>query len=85
MIRDHRKLIAGYRLHHERRKLQMLRRLRSAPATAWALAGELFPKACQSQVYLVMSEVIGHLDLLVEEGSVRLEERDGVEVAYPAN
>lgn len=84
VIHDHRKLIAGYRLHHERRKLQILRHLRQRPATPWELAARLFPRAYESQVYLVMSEVIGHLDLLVDEGSVVLEERAGVEVARPA-
>ena len=84
VIRDHRKLIAGYRLHHERRKLQMLRHLRSGPASAWQLAQRLFPSACETQTYLVMSEVIGHLDLLIDEGSVTLEERAGVELARPA-
>jgi len=85
VIRDHRKLIAGYRLHHERRKLQMLRQLRAAPATAWELAARLFPRVYESQVFLVMSEVIGHLDLLVEEGSVVLEQRGGLEVARAAD
>jgi glyoxylase-like metal-dependent hydrolase (beta-lactamase superfamily II) len=84
VIRDHRKLIAGYRLHHERRKLQMLRQLREKPSTAFELAAKLFPKHYQSQVFLVMSEVIGHLDLLIDEGSVTLEERDGLEVARAA-
>jgi glyoxylase-like metal-dependent hydrolase (beta-lactamase superfamily II) len=81
VIRDHRKLIAGYRLHHERRKLQMLRLLRERPATAWELAGGIFPKVRETQVYLVMSEVIGHLDLLLDEGTVVVEERDRVEIA----
>jgi glyoxylase-like metal-dependent hydrolase (beta-lactamase superfamily II) len=81
VIREHRKRIAGYHLHHERRKLQMLRLLRARPASAWELAGGIFAKVREAQVYLVMSEVIGHLDLLLDEGSVVLEERDGVEVA----
>jgi glyoxylase-like metal-dependent hydrolase (beta-lactamase superfamily II) len=84
VIRDHRRLIAGYRLHHERRKLQMLRHLIATPCSAWELAARLFPKAYQSQVYLVMSEVIGHLDLLLEEGSAVVEERDGIEIARAA-
>jgi glyoxylase-like metal-dependent hydrolase (beta-lactamase superfamily II) len=84
VIRDHRKLIAGYRLHHERRKLQLLRHLREKPSTPFELAVKLFPKHYQTQVFLVMSEVIGHLDLLVDEGSVTLEERAGLEVARAA-
>jgi glyoxylase-like metal-dependent hydrolase (beta-lactamase superfamily II) len=81
VIRDHRRLIAGYRLHHEKRKLQMLRKLHSGPLSAWQLAAALFPKVYETQVFLVMSEVIGHLDLLLDEGSAVLEERDGVEYA----
>jgi glyoxylase-like metal-dependent hydrolase (beta-lactamase superfamily II) len=81
VIRDHRKLIAGYRLHHEKRKLQMLRKLEAEPLSAWQLAAALFPKVYETQVYLVMSEVIGHLDLLLDEGSAVLETRDGVEYA----
>jgi glyoxylase-like metal-dependent hydrolase (beta-lactamase superfamily II) len=85
VILEHRKLIAGYRLHHERRKLQILRHLRGeGAASAWQLAARLFPAVYESQVYLVMSEVIGHLDLLVDEGSVVLEERSGIERARAA-
>lgn len=81
VIRDHRKLIAGYRLHHERRKLQLLRKLESGPLSAWELAHRLFPAVYQKQVYLVMSEVIGHLDMLIDEGRLSIEERGGVELA----
>ncbi|RIL06585.1 MAG: hypothetical protein DCC71_06290 [Proteobacteria bacterium] len=84
IIRDHRELIAGYRLHHEKRKLQILRRLEGQPASAWELAARLFPKVYESQMYLVMSEVVGHLDVLVDEGAVVVEERDGLEVARAA-
>ncbi len=81
VIRDHREIIRGYRLHHERRKLQMLRALERGPLTPFELARRLFPRHYAREIYLVMSEVIGHLDLLVDEESVRLEERDGVERA----
>lgn len=78
-IADHRKLIAGYRLHHERRALQIVRELRAGPRTPFDLAARLFPRHVRDQIYLVMSEVIGHLDVLAEEGRVLVEERDGVE------
>jgi len=81
VIRDHRKLIAGYRLHHERRKLQIRRKLEQQPQTAWELAAKLFPKVYESQVFLVMSEVVGHLDVLVDEGSISIEEDAGREIA----
>jgi glyoxylase-like metal-dependent hydrolase (beta-lactamase superfamily II) len=81
VIYDHRKLIDGYRLHHERRKLQFERELRKCPHTPFELAQKLFAKYYRDQIFLVMSEVIGHLDLLVEEGNVVVETDGGVERA----
>ena len=81
VIYDHRELIAGYRLHHERRKLQIEKKLRAGPRTPFELAVDMFPKYYETQIYLVMSEVIGHLDLLEEEGSVVVEEDGRVERA----
>lgn len=73
VIYDHRKLIDGYRLHHERRKLQIEKKLRKGPLTPFELAKDIFAKYYETQIYPVMSEVIGHLDLLEEEGSVVIE------------
>jgi glyoxylase-like metal-dependent hydrolase (beta-lactamase superfamily II) len=84
VIWDHRALIASYRLHHERRKLQIARILRESPRTPFELAAQLFPKHYRSQIYLVMSEVVGHLDLLIDEGLVRLEEDGAMERAHVA-
>ncbi|MEE9607121.1 MAG: MBL fold metallo-hydrolase [Myxococcota bacterium] len=81
VIWDHRKLIAGYRLHHERRSLQLARQLDGGPLTPFELARRMFPKYYASQLFLVMSEVIGHLDMLVDEGAVEIEQKDGVEWA----
>jgi glyoxylase-like metal-dependent hydrolase (beta-lactamase superfamily II) len=81
VILDHRKLVASYRLHHERRALQIERTLAEGPRTPFELARRLFPKHWQSQIFLVMSEVIGHLDVLERDGRVVMERRDGVEVA----
>ena len=42
VIWDHKKLIAGYRLHHERRKLQIARRLGKRVMTPFELGAEIF-------------------------------------------
>ena len=81
VILDHHKLIAGYRLHHERRSLQIQRILAEGPRTAFELAQRLFPKHWRTQIFLVLSEAVGHLDVLADDGAVVIEERDGVEVA----
>jgi glyoxylase-like metal-dependent hydrolase (beta-lactamase superfamily II) len=81
VILNHRKLIAGYRLHHERRALQLARMLSAGPRTAFALATKMFPRQYATQLFLVLSEVIGHLELLVEQGAVQIEEKGGIEYA----
>jgi glyoxylase-like metal-dependent hydrolase (beta-lactamase superfamily II) len=81
VILDHRKLIAGYRLHHERRALQLTRMLAAAPRTPFELATKMFPRHYASQLFLVLSEVMGHLEMLVDEGRVRMQEKGGVEYA----
>jgi glyoxylase-like metal-dependent hydrolase (beta-lactamase superfamily II) len=81
VILDHRKLIAGYRLHHERRALQLARMLSGGPRTAFDLATGMFPRHYATQLFLVLSEVIGHLDILVDQGSVEIEEKAGIEYA----
>ena len=88
VIWDHHQVIAGYRLHHERRKLQMLRMLREGPRSPFEIAVQMFKRHWQSQIFLVLSEVIGHLDLLEHEGLVAFEPEGGVEraraVEHPA-
>jgi glyoxylase-like metal-dependent hydrolase (beta-lactamase superfamily II) len=80
-ITDHRQLIEGYRLHHQRRALQLLRHLRKGPLTPFELAVRLFPHHYSTQIFLVMSEVIGHLDVLIEEGSGGVERARMVDAA----
>lgn len=46
--------------------------------TAYELMEELFPDLPATEVFPGMSEVIGHLDLLEDEGRVEITERDGV-------
>ncbi len=81
VIWDHRQLVAGYRLHHERRKLQMARRLADRVLTPFELGAEIFPKYFRDprQSFLVLSEVVGHLDLLVEDGTCAWESDGAVD------
>jgi glyoxylase-like metal-dependent hydrolase (beta-lactamase superfamily II) len=81
VIWDHRRVIAGYRLHHERRKLQMARLLKDGPRTPFQVAEAMFKRHYRTQIFLVLSEVIGHLELLEAEGMVVFEEDGGLERA----
>lgn len=48
------------------------------PRTLYQLVGELFPRLRQPEMFLALSEVLGHLDLLLREGKIAAEQRDGV-------
>jgi glyoxylase-like metal-dependent hydrolase (beta-lactamase superfamily II) len=79
-ITDHRKLIDKRLTLHSRRAEKIRRLLEKRPRTAWEIALELWGKAAVPQAYLTLSEVLGHLDLLVNDGRIREDERDGLSV-----
>jgi glyoxylase-like metal-dependent hydrolase (beta-lactamase superfamily II) len=78
VIWDHRELIEDYRLHHAKRKLQIARQLRDGELSPGEIGAKMFRHVWRQQVHLVLSEVIGHLDLLEQEGNVEVVEREGV-------
>jgi glyoxylase-like metal-dependent hydrolase (beta-lactamase superfamily II) len=78
VIWDHLGLIASYRLHQEKRKLRIVRELAGAPElTPCEIGQRMFPRVWQAQLHLVLSEVVGHLDVLERESRVEARERDG--------
>jgi glyoxylase-like metal-dependent hydrolase (beta-lactamase superfamily II) len=77
-IRDHRKLIDERFVQHERRADKLHRLVADQPRTAHELAQALWGKVALTQAYLTISEVLGHLDLLRDDGRVVEEVVDGV-------
>ena len=61
----------------ERRAEKILAAL-DRPRTAADVGRDLWRHVPVTQAYLVLSEVLGHLDLLEERGAVAAEDRDGV-------
>jgi glyoxylase-like metal-dependent hydrolase (beta-lactamase superfamily II) len=62
---------------HERRAAKILDAL-THPRSAADVGRDLWRHVPVTQAYLVLSEVLGHLDLLEERGAARAEERDGL-------
>jgi glyoxylase-like metal-dependent hydrolase (beta-lactamase superfamily II) len=62
---------------YDRRQALILDLLREGAATPAALAPRVFPRAKPSQLYLVLSEVMGNLEVLEEQGRVHRHEREG--------
>jgi len=63
--------------HHRLRKERVFEFLNGSPKTAYDVCCHLFPEISQVQIYLGMSEAVGHLDLLKAEGAVETEINDG--------
>jgi len=79
-VTDHRKLIDDRFAMHARRAHKIHRLLAERPRTAHEVAQALWGNIAVTQAFLTLSEVLGHMDLLLAEGRVRERERDGVSV-----
>ncbi|HAD10263.1 MAG TPA: hypothetical protein DCF62_12340 [Porticoccaceae bacterium] len=77
-ILDHRDLIESYKLSTDRRLLKISRILeKNHWMTPMEIGKELFPKAWRDQLVPVMSEILGHCDILEASGHAELKEESG--------
>jgi len=74
---DHAGLVTRRERMHRRRAEKILREA-AEPVTATDIARTLWRRVPVAQQYLALSEVLGHLDLLLGEGRVRPVEEDGL-------
>ena len=79
-ITDHRALIDQRFVLHRRRADKIHRLLAEQPRTAYEIAQALWGNIAVTQAYLTLSEVLGHLDVLANEGRVQETEREAVVV-----
>ncbi len=81
-VTDHVALIDSRFAGHERRKQKIFGLIEAnGPSTGFELAQSIWGNVAVTQAFLTLSEVIGHADLLVNEGRVR-EVDDGSVVRY---
>jgi len=77
-IRDHVALIDSRFRMHDRRAEKIHGLIAEQPRSAHEIAHELWGNVAVTQAYLTLSEVLGHVDLLLRDGRAVEEERDGV-------
>ncbi|HPI94204.1 MAG TPA: MBL fold metallo-hydrolase [Deltaproteobacteria bacterium] len=65
-------LMEGYRAHHAGRTESVLHAVRRGPRTIYGLVDELFPDIADSEAFLAVSEILVHLELLLEDGRAEL-------------
>ncbi len=77
-IDDHATLIDERFGLHVRRAEKLHRLIAERPRSAYELAQAMWGNVAVTQAYLTLSEVLGHTDLLVDDGRVEEIEQDGV-------
>jgi glyoxylase-like metal-dependent hydrolase (beta-lactamase superfamily II) len=78
---DHVALIDDRLAKHERRKEKIYGLIAERPRTGYEIAQAIWGDVAVTQAFLTLSEVIGHADLLLNEGRVR-EVEDGEVISY---
>ena len=77
-VEDHRKLIDERMEMHERRANRLYKLVAERPRNAYEMAQEMWGNVAVTQAFLTLSEVLGHVDVLIDEGRVRELEAEGV-------
>lgn len=85
VIRDHPALIASYRARMDERRCAVLSAFAGAEATAYEVGRRLFADAIDDQLFLVLSEIVGHLDVLEAEGTLESRSVAGRTLFRPMN
>lgn len=75
-VTDHAGLIDERLRLHDRRARKLLAMLADGPLTAYEMAVKMWSNVAVTQAYLTISEVLGHMDLLIARGQAA-ELRDG--------
>jgi glyoxylase-like metal-dependent hydrolase (beta-lactamase superfamily II) len=77
-VLEHVELIDERLRMHRRRAARVHQILDGQPLTAYEIALQMWGNVAVTQAYLTLSEVLGHLDLLVEGGQAVEHDSDGV-------
>jgi glyoxylase-like metal-dependent hydrolase (beta-lactamase superfamily II) len=83
-VTDHVKLIDERFALHERRAAKIGGLIAERPLSAYEIAQSLWGNVAVTQAYLTLSEVLGHVDLLLDRGAIRETEVGGV-IRYEAS
>ncbi len=65
-------IVSGYRRHHRKRMDTIFELLKDTPRSIYRLAKDIFPNAPDNEIFLAVSEVFVHLEILLNEGRVKL-------------
>ena len=72
VVEDLPAIVATYRQHHRNRMERIWQALRKEARPAYHLIGDVFDDVPEDDVFLALSEILVHLEILVEEGRAAL-------------
>lgn len=78
VVTDPDELIRSTVEHHLKRKVEVAGYLNDEGQTPYQIAEKMFTTKMDYEAFLAVSEVVAHLDLVVEDGDGEIVERDGV-------
>lgn len=84
IINDHKAIIQNLMNFHFKRMMRIHKLIKDKPATPYDIMNMLFKNLKQQELFLGISEVVGHLDLLEEKEMVTSFEQNGL-VYYTVN
>ena len=65
-------VIATYKSHHRQRMAMVLKALKGNPRPAYQLIADVFPVVPEADIFLAISEILVHLEMLIDEGKATL-------------
>jgi glyoxylase-like metal-dependent hydrolase (beta-lactamase superfamily II) len=71
-LEDLSSIVCSYRLHHQQRLKVVWNALRKKETSPYNLLDDVFPNAPEEDLFLAVSEILVHLDLLLNEGKVEI-------------
>lgn len=74
----HRELLEGLFQFYSARQARIMKRLASGPASVYELVPAVFPRVDIGRMYLMLSEVVGNVEVLEENGELTRAEDGGV-------
>lgn len=80
VVRDPQALITRTIEHHLERKQKVAEHLTAEGKSPYEISREIYPDVGGYDSFLAVSEVVAHLDLVVEDGDAIVEDREGVTV-----
>jgi glyoxylase-like metal-dependent hydrolase (beta-lactamase superfamily II) len=75
---NHRPLLDGLFSFYARRQERLLKRVQKGPATVFELMNLLFARADPKRMYLMLSEAVGNLEVMEEDGRIKRTLEGGV-------